>query len=99
MHAPVAKGTFGSENVKKHLIPRALLEVLMSKNCTPLWRKAHLEVKMFKNCSPRSTFSSSDVEKLHDAVGMCTSSVCRFRLHLGNVAFWYFCFLVFGPIY
>ena len=41
-----------------------LFEVLMSKNCTPLWRKAHLEVKMLKNCSPRSTFCSSDVEKL-----------------------------------
>ena len=27
----------------------ALFEVLMSKNCTPLWRKAHFEVKMLKN--------------------------------------------------
>ena len=34
----------------------ALLSVLLSKNCTPLWRKAHLEVKMLKNCSLRSTF-------------------------------------------
>ena len=26
-----------------------LLEVEMSKNCTPLWREAHFEVKMYKN--------------------------------------------------
>ena len=50
----------------------ALFEVLMSKNCTPLWRKAHLEVKMLKNCSLRSTFWSSDVEKLHAAVAKST---------------------------
>jgi len=27
----------------------ALFDVLMSENCTPLWRKAHLEVKMLKS--------------------------------------------------
>ena len=48
----------------KHRMFGPLFEVLMSKNCTPLWRKAHLEVKMLKNCSPRSTFWGSDVEKL-----------------------------------
>ena len=64
LYAAVAKSTFGSENVKKHDVFGALLEVLMSKNCTPLWRKAHLEVKMLKNCGPRSTFGSSDVEEL-----------------------------------
>ena len=42
----------------------ALFEVLMSKNCTPLWRKAHFEVKMCKTCQLRSYFWSSDVEKL-----------------------------------
>ena len=26
-----------------------LLEVTMSKNCTPLWREVHFEVKMLKN--------------------------------------------------
>ena len=30
----------------KHLMFRALLEVAMSKKCTPLWRKAHFQVKM-----------------------------------------------------
>ena len=37
----------------------ALFEVQMSKNCTPLWRKAHFEVKMWQNTSGlRSTFCS-----------------------------------------
>ena len=33
----------------KHTILGPLLEVEMSKKCTPLWREAHLEVKMLKN--------------------------------------------------
>ena len=34
----------------------ALFEVLMSKNCTPLWRKAHYQVKMYKNTSAADSF-------------------------------------------
>ena len=56
----------------KHVSFGTLFEVLMSKNCTPLWRKAHLEVKMYKTRQFRSTFWSSDVEKLHDAVAKST---------------------------
>ena len=33
----------------KHTRFGALLEVEMSKKCTPLWREAHFEVKMYKN--------------------------------------------------
>ena len=33
----------------KHLSVGALLEVAMSKKCTPLWREAHFEVEMLKN--------------------------------------------------
>ena len=33
----------------KHTMLGALLEVEMSKKCTPLWREAHFEVKMYKN--------------------------------------------------
>ena len=33
----------------KHTIVGPLLEVEMSKKCTPLWREAHFEVNMFKN--------------------------------------------------
>ena len=39
----------------------ALLEVEMSKKCTPLWREAHFEVKMYKTLRVRATFGGSDV--------------------------------------
>ena len=32
----------------KHTILGPLLEVAMSKKCTPLWRETHFEVKMYK---------------------------------------------------
>ena len=48
----------------KHTILGPLLEVEMSKKCTPLWREAHLEVKMYKTHQCRTTFGSSDVEKV-----------------------------------
>ena len=38
-----------------------LLEVEMSKKCTPLWREAHFEVKMYKTLHVRATFGGSDV--------------------------------------
>ena len=56
----------------KHLMLGALFEVLVSKKCTPLWRKAHFEVKMYKTPHARSTFWNSDVEKLHAAVARST---------------------------
>jgi len=36
----------------------ALLEVEMSKKCTPLWREAHFQVKMHKAHQLRSAFGS-----------------------------------------
>ena len=42
-----------------------LLEVAMSKKCTPLWREAHFEVKMLKTPGFRTTFGGSDVASLH----------------------------------
>ena len=36
----------------------------MSKKCTPLWREAHFKVKMYKAHQVRTTFRSSDVEKV-----------------------------------
>jgi len=50
MRAGVARSTFPSQYVG------ALLEVEMSKKCTPLWRKAHFEVKMHKTHHVRTTF-------------------------------------------
>ena len=47
----------------KQLSVGPLLEVAMSKKCTPLWPEAHFEVKMLKAPGARTTFGSSDVEK------------------------------------
>ena len=74
MHAAVAKCKFGSEHVKRTGGLGAVLGVAMSKNCTPLWRKAHVNMKMYKTRQFRSTFWSSGVEKLHDAVAKSTLS-------------------------
>ena len=49
-----------------------LLEVEMSKKCTPLWREAHFEVKMYKALGVRTTFGSCDVEKVHAVVARST---------------------------
>ena len=48
----------------KHLSVGPLLEVEMSKKCTPLWREAHFEVKMYKTHHVRTTFGGSDVASL-----------------------------------
>ena len=42
----------------KHTSFGPLLEVEMSKKCTPLWREAHLQVKMYKPHQLRTTFGS-----------------------------------------
>ena len=56
----------------KHLSVGRLLEVEMSKKCTPLWREAHFEVKMYKTHQRRTTFGSWDVEKVHAVVARST---------------------------
>ena len=48
----------------KHTMVGPLLEVAMSKKCTPLWREAHFEVKSVKNWLSRTSFGGSDVEKV-----------------------------------
>ena len=42
----------------KHTSFGPLLEVEMSKKCTPLWREAHFQVKMYKTHQLRTTFGS-----------------------------------------
>ena len=54
LHAVVARSRKGT----KHLGLGALLEVEMSKKCTPLWREAHVQVKMHKTHHCRTTFGS-----------------------------------------
>ena len=56
----------------KHTILGPLLEVEMSKKCTPLRREAHFEVKMYKTHHSRTTFGSCDVEKVHAVVARST---------------------------
>ena len=58
----------------KHTILGPLLEVEMSKKCTPLWREAHFQVKMYKTHHSRTTFGSWDVEKVHAVVARSTFS-------------------------
>ena len=56
----------------KHTTIGPLLEVVMSKKCTPLWREAHFEVKMYKTHRVRTTFGSCDVQKVDAAVARST---------------------------
>ena len=58
----------------KHTIVGPLLEVEMSKKCTPLWREAHVKVKMLKTLGVRTTFGGSDVASRDRRRGLCTLS-------------------------
>ena len=67
----------------KHTIVGPLLEVEMSKKCTPLWREAHFQVKMFKTHHCRTTLGDSDVEKVHVAVARSTFRSQKCSKHQG----------------
>ena len=56
----------------KHRSSGPLLEVVMSKKCTPLWPEAHFQVKMYKTPGVRTTFGGCDVEKVHAVVARST---------------------------
>ena len=56
----------------KHTMFGPLLEVEMSKKCTPLWREAPFQVTMYKTHQVRTTFGSWDVEKVHAVVARST---------------------------
>ena len=71
IHAAVARSTFRSQNVQNTMFG-PLLEVVMSKKCTPLWREAHFEVNMYKTLQLRCTLGSRDVEKVHAVVARST---------------------------
>ena len=66
-----AKHIFKSK-CTKHTSSGPLLEVEMSKKCTPLWREAHFQVKMLKTLGVRTTFGSSDLEKVHAVLARST---------------------------
>ena len=59
----------------KHTIVGPLLEVEMSKKCTPLWREAHVEIKILKTPGVRTTFGGSDVASSGRRKGLCTPAL------------------------
>ena len=72
----------------KHLSLGPLLEVEMSKKCTPLRREAHFEVKMYKTHHSRTTFGSCDVEKVDIVVARSTFSSQNVNNTRGSDHFW-----------
>ena len=67
-----------------------LLEVELSKKCTPLWREAHFEVKMYKTPHVRATFGGSDLEKVHAVVARSTFRSQNVQNIRGSDHFWRF---------
>ena len=74
----------------KHTSFAPLLEVAMSKKCTPLWREEHFEVKMYKTHHSRTTFGSSDLEKVHAVVAQSTFGSQNVKNTRGSDHFWRF---------
>ena len=74
----------------KHTRLRPLLEVEMSKKCTPLWREAHFDVKMYKTHHDRTTFGSCDVEKVHAVMARSTFWSQNVKNTRGSDHFWRF---------
>ena len=74
----------------KHTIVGPLLEVQMSKKCTPLWHEVHFEVNMLKTPGVRTTFGSCDVEKVHAVVARSTFRSENVQNTRGSDHFWRF---------
>ena len=74
----------------KHTNVGPLLEVAMSKKCTPLWREAHFQVKMYKTHHGRTTFGSCDVERVHAVVARSTFRSQNVQNTRGSDHFWRF---------
>ena len=64
-----------SQHVQVFRVLGPLLEVEMSKKCTPLWHEAHVQVKMYKTPHARTTFGSWHVEKVHAVVARSTFQI------------------------
>ena len=74
----------------KHTMVGALLAVEMSNKCTPLWLEAHFEIKMYKAHHCRTTFGSSDLEKVHAGVARSTFGSQTVKNTRGSDHFWQF---------
>ena len=72
----------------KHTMVGPLLEVAMSKKCTPLWREAHFQVKMYKAHHCRTTSGSCDVKKAHAVVARSTFPSQNVQSTPGSDHFW-----------
>ena len=72
----------------KHTSSGPLLEVEMSKKCTPLWREAHLQVKTLKAPHVWTTFGSLAVEKVHAVVARSTFRSQNVKNTRGSDHFW-----------
>ena len=85
----------GAKHISKskrteHTILGPLLEVEMSKKCTPLWREAHFEVKTHKAHHCRTTFVGSDVLLM-----LHTQYITVYRLTVAKLYSWYTADVVF----
>ena len=74
----------------RHINVGPLLEVAMSKKCTPLRREAHFEVKRHKTPEVRTTFGSCDVEKVHAVVARSTFRSQNVKSTTCSRDFWMF---------
>ena len=86
---------FGAKHISKskctkHTRFGPLLEVEMSKKCTPLWREAHFQIKMYKTPHVRATFGGSDLEKAHAVVARSTFRSQNVHNTRGSDHFWRF---------
>ena len=90
VHAHCGAKHISKSKCTKHTMLGPLLEVQMSKKCTPLWREAHFEVKMYKTPHVRATFGSSDVEKVHAVVARRTFRIQNVKNTRGSDHFWRF---------
>ena len=62
-----------------------LLEVAMSKKCTPLWCEAHFQIKMYKRRHSWTPFGNYDVEKVHAVVAR--SQIKIYKTHHSRITF------------
>ena len=90
VHAVVARSTFPSQNVQNTPLSDHFLHLRCRKKCTPLWREAHFQAKMLKTLEVRTTFGSSDVEKVHAVVARSTFRSQNLKNTRGSDHFWRF---------
>ena len=67
----------------KYTMLGPLFEVLMWKNCTPLWREARLQVKMLKKLTVSEHFLKSGCGKIARRCG--EKQICKKQLRFGTL--------------